>query len=438
LAGGSVQEKCLAVRTLHFLKGEMVWECSAETYDQVGSVEPLPYTAMRTHLQDLQKAFNGPYVLVEDDDDELEDDNEEKEFDNDEEGAQTTTASRGKIVDLRNQSNRDEVAPTLLTSESDLYCYLSDIETSSTLYGVWYMILAIYCVRQLTFASDKLPALAGIAGRIHDITKDAYLAGHWRRDLDLSLFWKVETESSTGHPGRCKEYRAPSWSWASVNASTLFDFAALALDRDFPTTIQVMEAHVQVDGKNPFGRVTGGSLVMQANVLRASWHKDSASWRLEGSACPHGDIQYEDLKLTTSDDTVIGVWKYDDVINGIMPGAPLEEHTPLEEVYTRCVPHGYFGSVAASNIRIHGPDVKDGSTLWRRGTYVPENLVLVQGPVRKLDEYEQEEHGGRLTATEVLVLASTGDSDGEYRRVGIGKLGIWDSTIATVEVLTVV
>jgi hypothetical protein len=193
-----------------------------------------------------------------------------------------------------------------------------------------------------------------------------------------------------------------------------------------------------VEGKNPFGCVAAGNLVIKADIIRASWHEVSGSWRMDGSVTTHGDPQFDDLKFTGPDGTVIGIWKYDDVVHGILPGPPLEEMTPLEEVYKRSVPKGYFGSVASSNIHVHGPDVNDSSTLWRRGTYVPEDLLLVKGPTRKLEGSEQEWQGGRNTSVDVLVLAASEEQAGTYRRVGWGKLGIWYEAIESSEVLTVV
>lgn len=425
-----MQEKSLARRTLHFPRGQMVWACSEAAFGQEGYANYDPIWALnaRAPLHTFKRAFERAYdcpLLCEyenKDEDEVVNDNHRP----------------ASIVDLRVPSDRNESAPELLTSKADPLCSFLSRAFGTTIYYVWYDIVAEYSDRRLTFAFDKLPALAGIASRIHDVTRDDYLAGHWRRELERSLFWRLETETACGHPGRVKEYRAPSWSWASVDAFTLFDYANLNPDEDLPTTIEILEASVDVEGKNPFGCVTAGKLVIKADIIRASWHEGSGSWRIDGAVTTHGDTQFDDLKFTSPDEAVIGIWKYDDVVHGILPGPPIEETTPLEEVYRRSVPRGYFGSVASSNIHVHGPDSNDSSTLCRRGTYIPEDLLLVKGPTRKLEESEQEWQGGRNTSVDVLVLAASEEQAGTYRRIGWGKLGMWYEAIESSEVLTVV
>lgn len=78
----------------------------------------------------------------------------------------------------------------------------------------WFDLVTDYSDCQLTFLEDKLPGLFGVASRFQGITKDKYLAGHWRVDLDRSLFWAVG-----GNVFRAKSYRAPSWSWASIEGT---------------------------------------------------------------------------------------------------------------------------------------------------------------------------------------------------------------------------
>lgn len=416
-----MQEKYLSRRTIHFLQGQMVWECSKMARGQGGFCDEYPIwdLDLRTPLRTFRKAFERPYICPWlDDDDDSEDDEEREET----------------IVDLRGETYRDDAHPLLLDhSKDETLCKFINGAVNSTIYHVWYEAVSSYSDRRLTFPDDKLPALAGITSRVHDITKDDYLAGHWRRELERSLFWRVETESNSGHPGRVKEYRAPSWSWASVNALTLFEFAELNSEADIPTTIEIQDARVDIDGKNPFGCIAGGRIIMQADVIQARWQATSKSWLLEGTGEACEEAQFDDLLFINSAGTVIGVWKYDDVVHGVLPGPPLTEATPLEEVQQRNVPGGYFGAVHWSNIRVHGEDANDSSTLWKRATYVPEELLLVKGCTSHQGRDEVPEF-----VTQVLVLARTEGLVEEYRRVGIGSLATWNEGIASSEVLTVV
>jgi hypothetical protein len=74
---------------------------------------------------------------------------------------------------------------------------------------------------------DRLPAIAGLAKKFALRSPGAYLAGHWQGDIFRSLCWTVDdddenhhiggakaTQAVSGSPGSC--YYAPSWSWAST------------------------------------------------------------------------------------------------------------------------------------------------------------------------------------------------------------------------------
>ncbi|TGO20769.1 hypothetical protein BPAE_0267g00090 [Botrytis paeoniae] len=58
----------------------------------------------------------------------------------------------------------------------------------------WYEAVSSFTVRDLTYHTDKLPALAGIATQIHNIHKYDYLAGLWKQDLEYGLLWYVTSQ----------------------------------------------------------------------------------------------------------------------------------------------------------------------------------------------------------------------------------------------------
>jgi hypothetical protein len=419
--GWVMQEKYLSRRTLHFLNGQMVWECSEVELDQCGYVEANLgdnlRLNLRTPLKAFSRAFDASYRCS------WLDEDEEKD------GACATT-----IIDLRASAQQDQAPPIQLNLGADraLYRFI-DEAINSTIYHVWYHSVSVYSDRRLTFEFDKLPALAGIASRIYDITKDEYLAGHWRRELERSLFWRLEIADNNGPPSRVKQYRAPSWSWASVNARTNFEFAGTKYKQDVRTKIEILDAIVDVDGTNPFGCVTGGKIVMEASLMRASWQTIHGSWVMNGSATTsYGPTLLGDLIFTNDDNTVVGVWSYDDMVHGVMPGSLLEECTSVDEVMARSVWYEYFGST----INVHAPDANDNSTLWKSATYLPENLVLVRGPTRSFIYNSPGWREG--TAVDVLILTMVESSDDQYRRVGIGFLTDWDESQESVEILTVV
>lgn len=81
----------------------------------------------------------------------------------------------------------------------------------------WYELVEDYTLRSITAATDKLPALSGLAKR-HQEKGTQYLAGVWCSQLPGALLWQSTGPSprrlsKTSRDGR---YIAPSWSWASI------------------------------------------------------------------------------------------------------------------------------------------------------------------------------------------------------------------------------
>jgi hypothetical protein len=78
----------------------------------------------------------------------------------------------------------------------------------------WGQILSEYTSCNLTFKSDSLPALAGIAKSFSWQRPEAgkYLCGLWEREMESCFFWYL------AEPARSRPEigRMPSWSWASV------------------------------------------------------------------------------------------------------------------------------------------------------------------------------------------------------------------------------
>ncbi|KAF8852595.1 HET-domain-containing protein [Acephala macrosclerotiorum] len=121
----------------------------------------------------------------------------------------------------------------------------------------WYAIVKDYTSRYLTREEDKLPALSGIAKAFQISTKGTYLAGVWKQDLQQGLLWVTDYETRSilvqrVRPSRPATYRAPSWSWASIDGNVRF--ATLVEGKEFPA--QVIDYRVILSGKhNPFGAI---------------------------------------------------------------------------------------------------------------------------------------------------------------------------------------
>ncbi|KAI4217673.1 MAG: hypothetical protein LQ351_000269 [Letrouitia transgressa] len=80
------------------------------------------------------------------------------------------------------------------------------------LFEDWRAILNEYSMSALTRPEDKLVAISGIVRIIQQATGMSYWAGIWDHDLTRQLLW-----AANGNNVRPQQYRAPSWSWASLD-----------------------------------------------------------------------------------------------------------------------------------------------------------------------------------------------------------------------------
>ena len=130
---------------------------------------------------------------------------------------------------------------------------------------------------QLTKEVDKLIAFSGIAKRFHSALGSEYLAGLWRDDLPNELIWRVSrAESDTVR--RPSRYRAPSWSWASVDTQIINKF----VDRELLSVIAVTDSHIDHLSSDPFGQVTGGWIRVRGALHPALLYaSDNYSWDLK-------------------------------------------------------------------------------------------------------------------------------------------------------------
>lgn len=86
-------------------------------------------------------------------------------------------------------------------------------------YGAWYRLVAKYSSLHLTFWTDSLMALAGIAIEYQtsqSAESPLYAAGLWTTDFHVGLLWIQFGKPKQSEPKRVEGI--PSWSWATVPA----------------------------------------------------------------------------------------------------------------------------------------------------------------------------------------------------------------------------
>ncbi|KAI0377322.1 HET-domain-containing protein [Hypomontagnella monticulosa] len=87
---------------------------------------------------------------------------------------------------------------------------------------LWDDIVEAYLRKGLTYDTDRLPALAGIAHLFSERGLGRYLNGIWEPTLLPGLFWEADQVFGAQYDIAAKrsiDQRIPSWSWASVSGA---------------------------------------------------------------------------------------------------------------------------------------------------------------------------------------------------------------------------
>lgn len=140
------------------------------------------------------------------------------------------------------------------------------------IYEYWDGVVDLYSRSNLTREEDKLIALSGISKEIGLILEDEYLAGLWKRFLSRQLLWFVSHPLSAdgGHPSsRPSKYRAPSWSWASIDGCVVPGNVNGQDEWNLVPTF--LDASVDLLSEDTTGQVTGGRIVAQGPLVSSFW-----------------------------------------------------------------------------------------------------------------------------------------------------------------------
>lgn len=288
-----LQERLLAPRVLHFCKGSIAWECGGFTRAE-GHPTGLPRFQLQHDriLPEVSLKGLDPF-------------------------------KHGK--ELRKIRLGDSREPDPHIPKRDLYGF-----------ELWARVVEMYSRMNLTMAKDKLIALSGIAqlmstdvfGSKEDPAQ--YVAGLWYKYLESQLLWRVEplfirhnrTFQQPGkrprEPAERRErageiqraqflYRAPSFSWASVDAQKGNDdqpangitFGEVT-DRDLLIELQkgLGDVVIKQQTDNTFGLIKGGHIMIHGKLRKIRLSKGERGrfyWRLleRNGVCPNVKIDQE-------------------------------------------------------------------------------------------------------------------------------------------------
>ena len=171
--------------------------------------------------------------------------------------------------------------------------------TSSQMHEAWNDIVQHYTKCNLTMSKDKLVAISGIVKRLQPVFKTDYLAGLWRDDLLEQLLWQVESYRKAGRDlagEQRPEYRAPSWSWASVDAPIR---SRPDLLPNIVHIATIVEAHVTPVTEDVTGQVADGYIRLRAPLFPVD---------IDAPMHSYSNLSWDWGQLESSTETIPDFW----------------------------------------------------------------------------------------------------------------------------------
>lgn len=212
------QERCLAKRTLHFTRNEVLWECQ-----QMNCSEVFP---------------------------------------------------RGLPANFSDNTSHDE-APPFRKREHH--------QRSNN----WHDLVRMYSHGKLSYSTDKLLAISGLARQYllrNRLREQDYAAGLWKPQLAHDLLWRIEEGRGP------TKYRAPSWSWASLDGIVTYSESLSRAAKD--ACAEFLD--VQVTAKHDvFGPVESGRLKIQGMLIRGLLPRTHDYWGRTPCVIQCGKTQLE-------------------------------------------------------------------------------------------------------------------------------------------------
>lgn len=145
----------------------------------------------------------------------------------------------------------------------------------------WCRVVAQYSTLQITFPGDILPAISGLANIFAQATGFTYVAGLWTEHIHSGLIWYRTHLGRRGLAGYRADssWRAPSWSWASLEGPVHNLFGVGTTHLNTPLAATIVEANSRLASQNnPFGRIVEASLVLDAFCTEV-WCKSARATR---------------------------------------------------------------------------------------------------------------------------------------------------------------
>jgi hypothetical protein len=143
-------------------------------------------------------------------------------------------------------------------------------ETGTLDFSRWYNLVNMYTRRHFTKDEDRLAALSGLAQEVHTRKGWHYYAGLWEEDIIMGLAWAPNSSTNFKHY-RPATYRAPSWSWASIEGPIKFlDLLRTRKGQDHALGPKLTSISIEPILNDRNGKLKSGSLVLHGLLVQAA------------------------------------------------------------------------------------------------------------------------------------------------------------------------
>jgi hypothetical protein len=162
----------------------------------------------------------------------------------------------------------------------------------SSVYTRWYLLLEAYTRLQLTYETDKFPAISGLAKEFERQTGDEYVAGIWKGDFHRGLLWRpagidygpLRDKFVRRRP---QQWRAPSWSWASWDGPIDPSFASYMRRVPYDRDAHFMHIPLTSTGMSTMDRLRDGVVQVRGFCATVTLgYKGIAAFNLEFMGTP--------------------------------------------------------------------------------------------------------------------------------------------------------
>jgi hypothetical protein len=151
------------------------------------------------------------------------------------------------------------------SEEQPFYLGITKIEAGKYAHldcaGLWWQTVREFSRLNITYHTDKLPAMAALAERMAEMRfgDDKYLAGLWRSTLAQDLLWKLNSEPSC----QPQPSGVPTWSWASTPCAVAWDTGYITM-----ASFTIKNMHYEAAGPKYLGGCSTARIEIESPVVR--------------------------------------------------------------------------------------------------------------------------------------------------------------------------